>query len=118
VIEAELDELLTHCPKLYHMAERGSWPSIRKHGLLSTAALLDHFGIGGAERQAIETQRRPTSIALHKDGLGHAVVRDQFPMDDKGLLRCLEQALTPKEWYQTLNSKVFFGLRGIGCFGC
>ena len=31
-------------------------------------------------------------------------------MDDKGLLRCLEQGLTPKEWYQTLNSKVFFWL--------
>jgi len=110
VTEAELYELLGDCPTLYHMAERQSWPSIRKHGLLSTTALLDHFGTGGAERQAIEAQRRPKNITLEKAGLGRAVVRDQLPMDDIGLTRCLEDGLSPEAWYRLLNGKVFFWL--------
>ena len=108
--EAELRELLEDCPTLYHMAERQSWPAIREHGLLSTTALLDLYGITGTERRAIESQRPPISIPLEKLGLGRAVVRDQFPMDDKGLARCLQDGLSPTDWYQLLNGKVFFWL--------
>ena len=83
--KGELVELVTVCPTLYHMAELGSWPSIQNHGLLSTTALLDRYEIAGAPRVAIEGKRRPTSVTLERNGLGRAVVRDQFPMDDKGL---------------------------------
>ncbi len=31
-------------------------------------------------------------------------------MDDKGLTRCLEDGLSPEEWYRMLNAKVFFWL--------
>jgi len=110
VTEGELQELLRDCPTLYHMAESGSWPSIKKHGLMSTTALLDKFGIKGAARQDIESRRRPTSIELSKKGIGTAVVRDQFPMTDGGLERCLRDGLTPPSWYKLLNSKVFFWL--------
>jgi Family of unknown function (DUF7002) len=110
VTEPELQELLTDCPKLYHMAEQQSWPAIRKDGLLSTTALLDRHRISGVERQAIEAQRRPTIVTLETENVGRAVVRDQFPMDDKGLVRCLQDGLEPKDWYQLLNGKVFFWL--------
>ena len=106
--EGELAELMAECPTLYHMAERGSWPSIRNLGLLSTTALLDRYGVAGAGRVAIEGQRRPTSIPLERSGLGRAVVRDQLPLDHKGLTRCLEDGLSPEEWYRILNAKVFF----------
>jgi hypothetical protein len=89
VTDAELEELLSDCPTLYHMAERGSWPSIRRHGLLSTTALLDRFEISGRERTSIEARRRSASITLSRPALGSAVVRDQLPMDDRGLSRCL-----------------------------
>lgn len=108
--EDELAELMRDCPALYHMAARGSWSSIRKHGLLSTSALLDRYKVTGAERNAIEALRRPNSIILKREDLGHAVVRDQFPMDDRGLTRCLEDALAPADWYRLLNAKVFFWL--------
>lgn len=107
---AELDELLSDSPTLYHMAERGSWLSIREHGLLSTSALLDRYGLSGAERIPVEARRRPTSVTLTQVGLGSVVVRDQLPMDDKGLGRCLQDGLSPEEWYRLLNSKVFFWL--------
>jgi len=110
VTRNELAELLTDCPTLYHMAERGSWQSIQKYGLLSTTALLDRYGISGMARERIESERRPTSIYLGSNDLGRAVVRDQLPMDDRGLERCLQDNLLPKDWYRILNGKAFFWL--------
>ncbi|WP_458097295.1 DUF7002 family protein [Roseomonas sp. WA12] len=103
----ELAELLRDCPVLYHMAERGSWPSIRRHGLLSTSALLDLYGVTGAARTALEAERRPEGVLLEEPGLGRATIRDQKPMDDAGLRRCLQDGLTPEDWYRLLNGKVF-----------
>lgn len=110
VTGTELEELLSDCPTLYHMAERGSWLSIREHGLLSTTALLDRYDVSGSERTSVEANRRPVSITLTQPSLGRAVVRDQIPMDDKGLSRCLQDGLSPEAWYRLLNGKVFFWL--------
>lgn len=106
----ELSELLRDCPVLYHMAERGSWPSIRRHGLLSTSALLDLFAVDHATRVVIEARRRPEGVILSHPERGQAVVRDQKPMDDRGLRQCLQDGLTPEDWYRTLNARVFFWL--------
>ena len=108
--ETELEELLSDCPTLNHMAEDRSWPSIRHRGLLSTTALLDLYGVKGAARVHIEERRRPASVPLDREGLPPAVVRDQLPMDDVGLHRCLPSHLTPTDWYRLLNRKVFFWL--------
>jgi hypothetical protein len=108
--ESQLEELLSDCPILYHMAESGSWQSIRERGLLSTTALLNLYEVQGIERISIEAERRPVSITLSREGLPSAVVRDQIPMDDFGLRRCLPPHLIPADWYRTLNSKVFFWL--------
>jgi hypothetical protein len=110
VTDAELAELLLDCPVLYHMAERGSWPSIRRHGLLSTSALLDLYDVAGSEREAIEARRRPDGVVIESPSIGRAVVRDQKPMDDAGLRRCLHDDLQPEDWYRLLNRKVFFWL--------
>ncbi len=104
----ELAELIRDCPTLYHMAERGSWPSIREHGLLSTSALLDLYGVHGPERDAIEGRRRPAGVRLGLPALGDIVIRDQQPMDDAGLRKCLLDGLSPEDWYRLLNRKVFF----------
>jgi hypothetical protein len=108
--EDELAELLRDCPIAYHMAERGSWASIREHGLLSTSALLDLYGTCGAERATIEAMRRPEKLALQRDGLHRVVIRDQKPMDDTGLARSLDDGLSPADWYRLLNRRVFFWL--------
>ena len=108
--DGELDELLLDCPVLYHMAERESWPSIQRHGLLSTAALLDLFEVKGARREIIEARRRPGNVVIEHPRHGRAVVRDQKPMDDAGLLRCLQDGLVPEDWYRLLNARVFMWL--------
>lgn len=102
------DEVRAHCPRLFHMAEDGAWPSIREHGLLSTSALLDLYGVSGEARQAIEARRRPAAVPLARDGLPGVTVRDQSPMSDAALRRCLDGGLAPSDWYGLLNGRVFF----------
>jgi hypothetical protein len=102
------DQLVERYPTLFHMAEAGSWPSIQKHGLLSTSALLDLFEVGGELRAQLESAHRPESVTISHKSHGSAVIRDQKPMDDRGLQKALLDGITPTEWYRTLNSKVFF----------
>lgn len=92
------------------MTEGGSWPAIRRHGLLSTTALLDLYGLQGARRAIIESNRRPDVVPLEHPAIGRAIIRDQNPLDDTALRRCLEDGLSPQDWYRLLNRKVFFWL--------
>ena len=108
--EAELEELIEDCTTLYHMTERGSWESIKRYGLLSTSALLDHYAVEPPQRNEIESQHRPASVEIVGNGLPRAVVRDQIPMSDEGLERALPDHLTPADWYELLNAKAFFWL--------
>lgn len=108
--EAELDELISDCPLLFHMAEEGSWELIAERGLLSTSALLDEYGIKGSRREEIELRHRPASVKLEIDNEAVATIRDQKPMSDNGLIRSLPAYISPADWYRTLNSKVFFWL--------
>lgn len=108
--DEELEELIRDCPRLYHMAERGASEGIRRHGLLSTVALLDLFQIGGDQRDAIELAHRANIIRIASHELGSAAIRDQIPMSDSGLRRALPPNLNPRDWYKRLNSMVFFWL--------
>lgn len=101
-------ELAHHYPRLYHMAQDGAWPSIRTHGLLSTSALLRAHGISGEAGAALEARRRPAGVRLAGPGLPDAVLRDQGPMSDAALRRCLDDGLAPEDWYRQLDGRVFF----------
>ena len=102
-----IERFVSSHPRLYHMAEAGSWASIQRHGLLSTSALLDLFEITGRERFAIESQWRPQPVAISHRIHGTAVIRDQKPMPPDSLAKVLENT-TPQEWYEFLNRKSFF----------
>ena len=106
---AIVESFLAHYPKLYHVAEFGSWPSIKRHGLLSTSALLDLFEVSGPERSSIESEWRAEAIQIEHHEHGVAVVRDQRPMPP-GQLEPLLDGMTPREWYELLNGKTFFWL--------
>jgi hypothetical protein len=96
-------------PRLYHMASDGAWPSIRRHGLLSTSALLDLFEISRDLREALETKHRPETVEIHHPIHGTASIRDQKPMSDASLARALAgTGLAPADWYRLLNQRVFF----------
>ena len=96
-------------PRLYHMAESGSWYSVREHGLLSTSALLDLFEISGSKRGEIESQWRPNIVPIEHPVHGTAAIRDQWPMPPEHLVMGLD-GITPQEWYRFLNRKAFLWL--------
>jgi hypothetical protein len=100
-------ELVNEFPRLYHVTDGGAWASILTHGLLSTSVLLDLYGVRGPARSAFESARRPAGMSLRADGLPDVLLRDQSPMREKALLDCLD-GMTPRQWYETLNAKVFF----------
>lgn len=103
-------DLVRHFPRLWHMAEDGSFDSIRKHGLLSTSSLLDLYGVAGEARFALESQHRPKSVTISRVGLPDAVIRDQKPMTAGALKKCLMDGMSPEQWFKILNARVFFWL--------
>jgi len=54
----QLDQLVGGYPRLYHLAEAGSWPSIRARGLLPTAQLVEDFAPPPDVRAAVLDQPR------------------------------------------------------------
>jgi hypothetical protein len=103
----EVDDLAAHYPQLFHMAEAGAWPSIQKHGLRSTQALLDLFEIEEPQRSEILETRRPQIIPIAHPTHGTALIRDNKPLKDSFLAKCLTDMTIP-DWYAHLNGKVFF----------
>ncbi len=89
------------------MAEDGSWESIRELVLRTPSALLDSFEVGGAPRSRLESARRSEMGVVEHPEHGRALVRDNKPMQETVLERCLT-GMTPRGWYETLNRRVFF----------
>lgn len=101
------DQFCNHYPRLYHMAEAHTWDSIKKLGLLCTLALTELFEITGAERRRLVSERRPESVRITHPKYGTVTIRDNKPITDSKLLKWLI-GMSPREWYETLNRKVFF----------
>ncbi len=97
-------------PNLFHMAEDGAWPSIKERGLLTTSALLDLFNIGGDDRERLERRQRRSKVRLDDPSIGSVVIRDQKPLPESKLASCLQDGLSPADWYGMLNERVFFWL--------
>jgi hypothetical protein len=57
-----------------------AWPSVQRHGLLSTQKLIDLFGLDAAERDRLLSAPRQQSTVLRAPGLPPAGIRDQKPM--------------------------------------
>lgn len=103
----EIENLIQTYPRIFHMAEAGTWPSIRDRGLMSASAVLDHFGVTGKARNEYEAHRT-TKMSVLPHAPGHIVLRDQKPMPPERLARALVDGTTPEEWYRLINAKVFF----------
>ncbi|WP_238164747.1 DUF7002 family protein [Pseudomonas aeruginosa] len=54
----DVDMLIELYPRVYHMAERGAWDSIRTRGLMSATAVLDHLSVEGDDRVSFESEHR------------------------------------------------------------
>jgi len=99
-------DLVALHPQVFHVASATSWPSIQAHGLLSTASLLDLYGVGSQERDRLLRHQRKESTGLSMPGGGLAVIRDQKP------LKFIGQKIHPdsslEAFLEALSSRVFF----------
>lgn len=103
-----LEKLIELYPRLYHMAERGTWESIQQRGLMSTTAVLDHLDVADGERARFESEHRDQKMDVRAGHTSNIVLRDQKPMPEKRLLQALTNGTTPRQWYELINDKVFF----------
>lgn len=104
----DLDKLIELYPRVYHMAERGAWDSIRTHGLMSATAVLDHLAIEGGDRARFESEHRNQKMDVRAGHPSNIVLRDQKPMPEGRLIQALTDGTTPRQWYELINHKVFF----------
>ena len=107
-IGVKADVIAATYPRLYHLTHVDNWNLIQRIGLLSTSALLDLFGVDGKLRRNLESSNRRELVPLRSDAHGVAILRDQKPMDDRGLERALTDGISPEEWYRIVNRHVFF----------
>ncbi|SDA96800.1 hypothetical protein SAMN03159443_05771 [Pseudomonas sp. NFACC15-1] len=103
-----LEKLIELYPRIYHMAERGTWESIQQRGLMSTTAVLDHLDVADGERARFESEHRDQKMDVRAGHTSNIVLRDQKPMPEKRLLQALTNGTTPRQWYELINDKVFF----------
>lgn len=103
-------DLVRLYPRVFHMSADGSWPSIARHGLLSTAALVEKWEAPDLLRAELVSARRSESRVLDHSVHGTAVIRDQKPIHEPSLAEALD-GMSPADWYAELNSRVFFFLQ-------
>jgi hypothetical protein len=102
----EKNELIRRYPRVFHMAEKDTWPSIKSLGLLSATAAMDRCGITGPARVTLEEEHRPEKVTVRGAGC-EIVLRDQGPMDPSRLRLALPRTVSPSLWYRMLNKLVF-----------
>jgi Family of unknown function (DUF7002) len=71
-------------PVLFHVSLARDVAQIKRHGLLSTTALLDLCEIEAEPRSRIENHPRPKAISISHPIHGEFLVNDQAPMQYPG----------------------------------
>jgi hypothetical protein len=102
-----VDELVDNYPRLYHMANGGSWPMIQQHGLLPTVQIVRTSGIPLAEQEQLLMKRRPISTIIEHPLIGTVTIRDQVPLREQFLSLA---DMDIQQWLAILNDRVFFWL--------
>lgn len=104
----EISHLIARYPRIFHMANAGSWSSIHARGLLSATAALDRLNVSGPLRAKFEDRHRPEMASIHPGLSDDIVLRDQKPMPPSRIERALPPAVSAADWYRLINGKVFF----------
>jgi hypothetical protein len=102
----DVEELIANHPQVFHTMSADAWPSVQRHGLLSTRRLVDLFDLGPAERDRLLGAPRKQSTVLRAPGLLPAVIRDQKPM--KFIAEKIDPDSSLAEYLDAINSRVFF----------
>jgi hypothetical protein len=102
------EELASRHPRLYHVTRPGAWEAISRFGMLPALALLEHFEENQQRRMDLVTKRRPKEVELAHPAHGTVILNDNLPLSERALAACLDDGLTPQDWFRMLNERVFF----------
>jgi hypothetical protein len=94
-------------PLLFHVTEQSSMQSIRRHGLLSAAALCELFQVSSARQSVLLDANRDQYESIEHVQYGSAVLRRQL-MRDHVMATRLAPGLNPPMWRRFINGMVFF----------
>ncbi len=101
----DLELLSQKRPFLYHLTSKSNLPSITSsRTLLSTSVLLEQADDPGVNSYL--RSRRKNHLLIQIGGR-QVLIRDQRPLSEKALPKCLEGGLTPEDYYELLNQRVF-----------
>ncbi|MBA2529092.1 MAG: hypothetical protein H0V19_03880 [Euzebyales bacterium] len=104
----DVEDFTARYPRLLHLADAQSWPSIEQRGLLSAAELVRRWEVPSGDADMWLAQKRAELVYLDHPRLGRAVLRDQHPLKDHLLAPALTGGMTVEGWLRLLNSFVFF----------
>lgn len=103
-------------PEAYHMAADRSWLLIARHGLLSTAALLERWDVANPSiRESLLQRWLETEVAIEHPEFGRAIVRDHKPIRPEALAEALID-MTPEQWFEAEragSSRAAEGVLGV-----
>lgn len=102
------NQLITAYPRVFHMAEVGSWPSIKQHGLLSSNEVVRRSGAVGDAAAALRRGHRAGKVTVAVPVVGDVILRDQIPMHPARITRALPPSISAADWYELINERVFF----------
>ena len=101
-------EIAQRFPRLYHVTRPGSMATIKRHGLLSTLAALERFGVAAEAAERLTRHRRSASVSIEHPEHGKITISDNLPLSEVALEKCLDDDLKPGDWLHLLNGRVFF----------
>ena len=101
----ELDKFITYNPYLYHLTSvQNAKNIIAIQKLYSANALIDMSG--DKKEQAVKRNKRFTHLPLIVDGI-EISLRDQRPISEKALAKCLTDNWSVGDFLFHLNDRVF-----------
>jgi hypothetical protein len=101
----ELNKFIEKRPFLFHLTDKKNLQLIVKYGkLFSTNSLIDKAN--KEEYLPIKRIKRPTHFELDINGEIYSI-RDQQPISEKALRKCLTHNWECADFYESLNSRVF-----------
>gem|GEM_PF-1486923 len=104
----DLQKFILRHPFLYHLSDARNLSQIVKEGkLYSSVELAEKSSLDDEDKKKIILQRRPTHKLIPIEGVIY-YIRDQRPVSEKNLLKCLTPGWTLANFYLLINSRVFF----------
>jgi hypothetical protein len=101
----EINKFIEKHPFVYHLTNKNNLQQIINCGsLFSTNYLIDKSK--KAEYLPIKRQKRPKHYELEIDGVIY-FIRDQQPISEKALSKCLTHNWICADFYEHLNNRVF-----------